>query len=158
MGNTSELIFEKVAKSSGCIVERSGANKSLIDHRGMNFYLRNQPDYQLQTPNGAFYQVEVKGGNSDVVKVKLESLEAARYWDMFAPFCFFFTNTNTNEFALYRQSVVRQIVRKHRIGIDRFPDGNAFYPVPRDLLTWRPIDATLLQLTQHTSQTATKDE
>jgi hypothetical protein len=156
MGSISETIFETWAKTQGWIVERSGANKSQLNHRIMNFYLRNQPDYKLQTPKGIFH-VEVKGGDSDQVKVKLDSLEAGRYWDMFAKFCFFFTNTNTNEFAAHTLSEVKQIILEHRIGVDRFPrDGNAYHPVPKELFRWHPFDTTLLQIAQSTGHAAAK--
>ena len=161
MGEISEQIFVTWATKQGWIVERNGADKSQLDHRQMDFYLRNQPDYLTQTPNGIFY-VEVKGGNSGTVKVKQDSLEAARYYNMYQPFRFFFTNTSTMEFAAITFEGMKQIIRDNRVNLDYFKDGNAFYLIKREWLKWYSIDATrltpqTLQLTQQAGQAAKGD-
>ncbi len=155
MGETSEKIFVKVAESCGCIVERSGADKSRFDRRGMNRDLRYQPDFLIQTPDKRFFQVEVKGGNSDIVKLKLASIEAARFWHDLTPLCFFFANTSTNGFSILSLPEAEQTVHKDGVTIVRYEeDGNRYYAIPNELLFWRSIDAPLLQLSQHTGQAA----
>lgn len=137
----SRAIYERWAEQQGMTIEKRGANNSRLDHSKLDPYIREEPDYLCQGPNiTASEYHEIKGSNNpEVVKIKLSSIEAGRFWNKMHTFRFWLSDTLNKSYAIVHIRDVVNIIRNNRIGLEYFPDGNAYHPIPRRLFPWIPL-------------------
>jgi len=100
--------------------------------------MRTRPDYLCQYNNDTFF-LEVKGIGADgVLKVKLDSLEGATFWNTIHPLYFFIFDSTGKRFAKVALTRLREMIKK--IFPQAFPgDEKLYYPVPANLFTWENI-------------------
>ena len=133
MGDEAETVFSEVAPLGK--VERYGLRRPDISMRYLSAFLRYTPD--CITSQGAL--VEVVGlGSDDVLKFKIEKLEALAQWNRSQAVHLFVWHSKRREWMLSTYSSFRSLALKIKrdSGTRRFPDDNKEYvPMPWRALT-----------------------
>lgn len=129
LGDIAEGIFEQVSPLGAAV--SYGLRRPPFKVANLTPEQRNTPDYLTGT--GDF--VEVQGcGRDNVLKLKVEKLEALKGWAKLGPVKWFFWNSNTSEWALISDIHLRKLVTrgKRAHGVQAFSDGNKYIAVEWD--------------------------
>lgn len=163
MGDESETIFERWAKSHGINVVRLGLNRPPFKFfQSLPASIRYIPDYIVEDSDRKVRDsggpmdyvhsfVEVKGvGKDQLVKIKLETLrENERLSDHFKrPVIYFIWDKISRKVSFHHNTKdIYRIVADNEIPVKAFHEGNQYYGIPTELLGWisKPIPSSYLE-------------
>lgn len=121
LGDRAEREFEARYKLG---FERSGWRRPRFRMRDLHSYERHRPDY---TVSGAY--IEVMGlGEDQVLKLKIEKLEALKFWRLLMPVKFWIWDSFRNRSVEVPLERIQGLVRDALIG--HFPEGTPYYEIP----------------------------
>lgn len=132
MGDEAEAVFAEVAPLGKA--ERYGLRRPDISMRYLSPFIRYTPDHI--TSRGALVEVVGLGGD-DVLKFKVEKLDALGTWNRQQALHIFIWHKKRQEWALVAYPSFRTLIQHgvKRWGLRAFEDdGKEYYPIP-----WREL-------------------
>lgn len=136
LGDRAELVFESVHE--GPFIRTGLSRPPFTRDQLLQLPVRerHRPDYL--TPTG---YVEVKGiGREGIVRLKVDELDALKWWETLHPVQVFIYNSHRNEWALAPLAHFAKLINKGAATLGHYAEGKAYFAIPRKAVSdlWTP--------------------
>lgn len=138
MGDQAEKAYLRTYNGAHHKHDKFGWDRTDLDTSRMSPKLRYMPDFMTVSTGGAAWLTECVGfGKDQLLKFKVEKLEALQEWDKDCRTFVFIYDSSRDYHAMTRVDALQY--RAAGCPIKRFPEGKEYYEIPADRFNMQPV-------------------